>query len=226
MAGARRYLFAGLVIGLTLLVSAVVVRATDSDGTDRSGQTAAEAEPETEAEAEAEGEEEGGRAEGPEEAEEEAEETEERLEALAAAKAAGKFGAQVTATTDPATGWVGSSVLSSTFDDWEPAVAADPKAPYVYLLTTRYGTRECGSHCPTPFIPITVSKDGGATWSPQVPICECLRSKAQYDPTIEVVRNTGAVYSAFLNWDRHNGFSTVFTKSTDHGATWAEPVHV
>ena len=30
--------------------------------------------------------------------------------------------------------------MSSTSDDWEPAVAADPKAPYVYLLTTRYGT--------------------------------------------------------------------------------------
>jgi hypothetical protein len=40
------------------------------------------------------------------------------------------------------------------------------------------------------------------------------------------VPNTGAVYSAFLNWDRHNGFSTVFTKSTDHGQTWSEPVHV
>jgi hypothetical protein len=40
------------------------------------------------------------------------------------------------------------------------------------------------------------------------------------------VPNTGAAYSAFLNWDRHNGFSTVFTKSTDHGQTWTEPVHV
>jgi hypothetical protein len=226
MAGARRYLFAAVAIGVTLLVSAVVIRATDSDDKGRSGQTVAEAEPESEAEAEAEGEEEGGPRAGIEEAQEEAELTAERLEALEAAKAAGKFGSKVAATTSPATGWVGSRVLSSTFDDWEPAVAADPKAPYVYLLTTRYGTRECGSHCPTPFIPITVSKDGGATWSPQVPICECLRSKAQYDPTIEVVRNTGAVYSVFLNWDRHNGFSTVFTKSTDHGATWTEPVHV
>src|SRR5207249_624809 len=37
---------------------------------------------------------------------------------------------------------------------------------------------------------------------------------------------TGAVYSAFLNGDRHNGFSTSFTKSLDHGATWTAPVHV
>src|SRR4030095_4550227 len=44
--------------------------------------------------------------------------------------------------------------------------------------------------------------------------------------TIEVVPSTGAVYSVFMNGDRHNGFSTVFTKSTDHGATWWAPVHV
>ena len=224
MSAGRRYLVAGLAIALTLVVSAIVIRATDSDDNSRSGQAVGATEAETEAEAE--GEEEGGPRAGIEEAQEEAELTAERLEALQAAKAAGKFGSQVAATTNPAPGWVGSRVLSSTFDDWEPAVAADLKAPYVYLLTTRYGTRTCGSHCPTPFIPITVSQDGGATWSPQVPICECLRSKAQYDPTIEVVPNTGAVYSVFLNWDRHNGFSTVFTKSTDHGATWTEPVHV
>ena len=54
----------------------------------------------------------------------------------------------------------------------------------------------------------------------------CLGVKAQYDPTIEVVPNTGAVYSVFLNGDRHNGFSTSFMKSTDHGATWSAPVHV
>ena len=76
-------------------------------------------------------------------------------------------------------GWVGSKALSSTFDDWEPAVAADPKAPYVYLLTTRYAERACGVHCPTPWIPLKVSKDGGTTWSPQAPLCQCDRSKAR-----------------------------------------------
>ena len=43
---------------------------------------------------------------------------------------------------------------------------------------------------------------------------------------IEVVPDTGAVYAALLNGDRHNGFSTSFTKSTDHGRTWSAPVHV
>jgi hypothetical protein len=215
MSGVRRYLFAGLVIGLALVVSAVVIRATDSKDNRLKAQNAAEAE----------GEVEGGARAGIEEAQEESEVTDSRLDALQAAKAAGKFGAKVTTTTSPATGWVGSRVLSSS-DDWEPAVAADPKASYVYLLTTRYGPRDCGTQCPTPFIPLTISMDGGDTWGAQVPLCECSRSKAQYDPTIEVVHNTGAVYSAFLNWDRHNGFSTVFTKSIDHGVHWTEPVHV
>jgi BNR repeat-like domain len=221
----RRFVIAGLGI-LLAVVLAVVLRPNGSNDSAKTSEPAANvdngegAEPE-----EFEGEEAEGRG-GAAEAQEEAEVTEKRLEALAEAKAAGKFGQRVAATTAPATGWVGSKVLSSTADDWEPAVATDPKAPYIYLLTTRYGTRECGTHCPTPFIPITISSDGGSTWSKQVPLCECNRAKAQYDPTIEVVPNTGAVYSAFLNFDRHNGFSTVFTKSTDHGQTWTEPVHV
>ena len=49
---------------------------------------------------------------------------------------------------------------------------------------------------------------------------------AQFDPTIEVVPTTGAVYSVFMNGDRHAGFSAVFTKSLDHGANWTAPVHV
>ena len=224
---ARRLLLIGSIVLATVALAAVLGAQKSGNKASRAvaAEPAAEAESAPEAEGEVEAEGEGGERAGYQEALEEAEVTAERLEALEAAKAAGTFGGAVAATTSPAPGWVGSKVLSS-FDDWEPAVATDPKAPYVYLLTTRYGTRECGSHCPTPFIPITISSDGGKTWSTQVPICECLRSKAQYDPTIEVVPNTGAVYSAFLNWDRHNGFSTVFTKSTDHGKTWTEPVHV
>jgi hypothetical protein len=164
---------------------------------------------------------------GNNESEEEGNLTAERLDALAAAKAAGKFGGKAAATTNPANGWVGSQLLNPATDDWEPAVATDPNAPYVYMLTTRYGQpKTCSSHCPTPYIVLTTSQDGGATWGSQAPLCICVGSGAQYDPTIEVVPNTGAVYSAFLNADRAGGFSTVFTKSTDHGATWSAPVHV
>ena len=173
---------------------------------------------------------EGGRAEfgGAEEVQEEQEETAERLEALAEAKADGKFGGSVATTTDPAPGWVGSRLLRQGTDDWEPATAADLHAPWVYLLTTRYGEpKTCATgHCPTPFIVLTRSPDGGHTWSPQRPLCVCRGAGAQYDPTIEVVPNTGAVYAVFLNADRANGFSTVFMKSRDHGATWTTPVHV
>jgi BNR repeat-like domain len=123
---------------------------------------------------------------------------------------------------------VGSTLLNAPTDDWEPAVATDPSAPNVYLLTTRYGVDPpgCSSHCPSPFIALTSSSNDGSTWSGQRALCTCLGSHGQYDPTIEVVPNTGAIYSAFLNGDRHDGFSTVFTKSTDHGATWSAPVHV
>jgi hypothetical protein len=84
----------------------------------------------------------------------------------------------------------------------------------------------CSSHCPTPYIVLTTSSDGGSTWGAQTPLCVCVGSGAQYDPTIEVVPDTGIVYSAFLNADRAGGFSTVFSESTDHGANWSTPVHV
>jgi BNR repeat-like domain len=200
---------------LALVVAVAVVRAFDS-GNGSPGAAAGEAREEEALE----------RGGGAAEVEEEAEETAERIEALQAAKAAGKFGAAIAATAEPAPGWVGSRVMNPATDDWEPAVATDPSAPNVYILTTRYGARDCVPHCPSPFIAMMISRDNGATWSAQRPICECLRSKAQYDPIIEVVRNTGNVYSVFLNWDRANGFSTVFSKSTDRGRTWSEPVHV
>ena len=150
-----------------------------------------------------------------------------RLDALAEARAAGTFGTKAAPTADPATGWLGSRLLNPATDDWEPAVAADPKQPYVYLLTTRYGQpKTCSSHCPTPYIALTTSASGGASWGPQAPLCVCLGAGAQYDPTIEVVPNTGAVYSVFLNADRAGAFSAAFIRSTDHGATWTPPVHV
>ena len=161
------------------------------------------------------------------EAAEEAEQTAERLEALEQAEEAGIFGTRESIASDPAAGWTGEQLMNAKFDDWEPAVAADPNAPFLYLLTTRYGApKTCPSHCPTPHLALTRSSDGGKTWSDQAPMCVCRGSGAQYDPTIEVVPNTGAVYSVFLNADRAGGFSTVFIRSRDHGRTWTEPVHV
>jgi hypothetical protein len=158
---------------------------------------------------------------------EEAELAAEREEALEAARDAGTFGTAEAIASDPAPGWYGERLMNPKTDDWEPAVAADPKEPFLYLLTTRFGAgKTCASHCPSPYIAMARSTDNGATWKDQVPLCVCRGSGAQYDPTIEVVPNTGDVYSVFLNADRAGGFSTVFIRSRDHGRTWTDPVHV
>jgi hypothetical protein len=148
-----------------------------------------------------------------------------RLVAAAAATTGGAHGRATTARV-PAHGWVGSRLLNSHADDWEPAVAADPHSPYVYMLTTRFTGKACRRHCPFPYLVLTVSSDGGRTWGPQRPLCACRGASTQYDPTIEVVPDTGAVYVAFLNGTRKTAFSTAFMKSTDHGLTWSRPVRV
>jgi len=159
---------------------------------------------------------------GSAETEEEANATAERIDAWHAAKAAGTLRVNQAAPAAPAAGWAGEQVVSPTADDWEPAIAADPNSPYVYLLTTRYtGPTACGNKCPLPYIMLKVSSDGGATWGPDKYICTCGGVGAQADPEIEVVPNTGTVYAAFMN-----GYNIMFTKSTDHGATWSTPVPV
>ena len=85
-------------------------------------------------------------------------------------------------------------------------------------MTTHFADKPCPGNCPVPHISLHVSSDGGQTWAAQRPLCAC-KGSWQYDPVVEVVPNTGAVYAAFLN-----GFNVVFVSSTDHGATWSAPV--
>ncbi len=143
-----------------------------------------------------------------------------RLDALAAAEAAGRAGQPgPNVGVAAAPGWAGETPMDSVGDDWEPAIAADPNAPYVYVLTTRYGVpKPCPGNCPTPWIALEVSSDAGATWSAGSPLCAC-KGSGQFDPIIEVVPSNGHVYAAFMI-----GFNVVFVKSTDHGATWSLPV--
>jgi hypothetical protein len=147
------------------------------------------------------------------------ESTQERIQAYRRAVDAGRFGQRLPIHRAPATGWLGERPVSATADDWEPAIATDPNAPYVYLLTTRYGQgKPCSGNCPAPFISLSISSDGGQTFGAATPLCAC-KGGGQFDPIIEVVPNTGAVYSVYLN-----GFNVVFVKSTDHGQTWSAPV--
>jgi len=159
---------------------------------------------------------------GGSEAEEEAALGQERLDAWKEAKAAGTLRVNTAAPAAPPGGWAGEQVISPTADDWEPAIAADPNAPYVYLLATRYtGPTACGNQCPLPYHVLKISTDGGATFGPDQYICACRGVGGQFDPEIEVVPNTGAVYAAWMN-----GYNVVFSKSTNHGQTWTTPVPV
>jgi hypothetical protein len=155
------------------------------------------------------------------EAQDEADALQGRIDAFTAAKSNGTAGAAEQIANNPATGWSGEQVVDPTRDDWEPAIAADPKGPYAYLLVTRIGDpKPCPGNCPSAFIALERSTDGGKTWSAATPLCAC-KGSWQYDPMIEVVPNTGDVYAAYLN-----GFNTVFLKSTDHGRTWSAPVKI
>jgi hypothetical protein len=121
----------------------------------------------------------------------------------------------------PNPGWTTERVWNVRADDWEPAIAADPSAPFVYTLVTRYtGPRRC-SICPIPSIVLRVSNDGGRTWGPDRFLCVCRATHhAQYDPQI-VVDADGTVFAAWLE-----GFQpgVSVSRSNDNGRTWSKSV--
>ena len=89
-------------------------------------------------------------------------------------------------------------------DDWEPAVAADPGAPYVYQLTTRYGG-------PRADLVFRRSADGGATWD-----ADQVFGNDGYDPMIEVA-DDGTIFAMGLFG---NAFKLRMRRSYDHGDSW------
>jgi hypothetical protein len=140
-----------------------------------------------------------------------------RIEASARAKGR-SASAPVAAAAAP--GWQPEQVWSASNNDSEPAVATDPSSSWVFELTTRYGGAKACKACPDPAIILRSSSDGGITWGPDSFLCTCKNVKAQNDPVIAVA-NTGVVYAVFMN-DYNPG--VVFTKSSDHGATWSTPI--
>jgi hypothetical protein len=112
-----------------------------------------------------------------------------------------------------------SERLWGTGDDWEPAIAADPSSSWVYQATTRYGGPKACTSCSDPAIIVRASSNGGSTWGADTYICACKNVKAQNDPQLAVA-NDGTIYAAWLN-DYQPG--VVFSKSTNHGASWSTP---
>ena len=116
---------------------------------------------------------------------------------------------------DPAQGWGGTQIFGGG-NDWEPATAADPSAPYVYVLTTRYsgkGPLPCAS-CDLPAMAFRVSSDGGRTFGP-VRYLEPNIPGGQFDPQLA----TDAAGDVLASW--MDGKSRImFARSADHGRTW------
>ena len=110
-------------------------------------------------------------------------------------------------------GWLGEAKLSNsaTGDGWEPSIAADPSAPYVYAGWMQYTGAKIS-------IAYRVSADGGTTWGAVKTLAAS--KQGQYDIVLATT-STGTVYATFMQSNH-----IVFTKSTDHGTTWSSPVQV
>jgi hypothetical protein len=112
-------------------------------------------------------------------------------------------------------GWAGETILSapSTGNGWEPAIAADPSAPYVYSAWMQYQKSKV-------YIAIRVSSDGGATWGPSKALCTNCNGGGQFDVVLST-SSSGIVYATFMMSN-----NIMFSKSTDHGVTWSPSIQI
>ena len=80
-------------------------------------------------------------------------------------------------------------------DDWEPAIAADPSAVRLHARHPLRPDKPCPGNCPSPFIALADQLRRRRDLERRKPLCAC-KGSGQFDPIIEVVPNTGAVYAA------------------------------
>jgi hypothetical protein len=120
----------------------------------------------------------------------------------------------VTGASAATAGWNGESIVSSpaTGDGWEPAIAADPSAPYVYVAWMQYKGAKVSIY-------IRTSADGGTSFGAAKPICASCAA-GEYDITLATT-STGTLYGTYMQ-----GNNISFTKSTDHGATFSAPLTI
>lgn len=103
--------------------------------------------------------------------------------------------------------------LSASFDEWEPAVAAD-RFGHVYWMTTRYGGPPACGDCPEHYLVYRRSSDAGKTFGPARMLCRCPGFGGQNDPVLAVDRS-GRVFATWIN-----DFHVAFSRSDDFGRTW------
>ena len=161
-----------------------------------------------------------GRGDENEEKEEQAEKLERRLEALEAAERRGQ--GRPAATRRPPRRRPRAGPASSRSTRRRRRLGARDRGRSrrrrgSTSLVTRYGgasrapatARRRTSRC-------AISTDGGATFGAGKPLCACKGSRPVRPDHRGRPAARGAVYALYMN-----GFNVVFTKSTDHGATWS-----
>ena len=188
-----------VVVALLLVVAAVAFRPHGSSEPTRAAAAEGDADAAKGGEAEAEGED--------PEAEAEAHVGVPVTKAGQSPITAAEARAMAPAVTAP--GWAGEIKLGVE-DTWEPTIAADPSAPYVYAMYNRFGGPKACNKCPGIPMYVRVSSDNGVSWGPETYLCQCSGVKWQYDPVLKVASN-GAVYATFMN-----GNDMMFSKSTNH----------
>ena len=87
-------------------------------------------------------------------------------------------------------------------------------------MYNRFGGPKACKQCPGIPMYVRVSANNGVSWGPETYLCQCSGVKWQYDPVLKVASN-GVVYATFMN-----GYDMMFSKSTDHAATWSTPIEV